>query len=214
MAEPSTLNDPFDGQREVDTTLTYDEYRAIWRPWTRMAYAGYPRVRAPESTYQKEFNEFVKDFNYERGMYNVGICSLSETVDNQLLWAHYAEGHTGFAVEFDTTVPISDESITLRQVTYTSHYTKPRLVDLYHGGYDAAFDAASVKGAEWSYEREWRLLSHSVSKAVTAPWPIVGVVVGHKMSPSRKDLLKRVAGESVQFREARPVPGSYQMLVT
>lgn len=214
MAEPSTLNDPFDGQREVDTSLTYDEYRAIWRPWTRMAYGGYPRGTAPESTYQKVFDEFVKDFNLERGINNVGICSLSEVVDNQLLWAHYAEGHTGFAVEFDTTGPISDKTLTLRQVTYTSHYTKPRLVDLYQGGYDAAFDAASEKGAEWSYEREWRLLSHYASKAAIAPWPIVGVVVGHRMAASRKDILKRVVGDLVPIKEARPVPGSYQMLVT
>jgi len=211
MAEPSTLNDPFDGQHEVDTSLTYDEYRAIWRPWTRMG--GYPRGTAPESTYQKVFDEFVKDHGYGNGIHRVGICSLAEAIDNQLLWAHYAEGHTGFAVEFDTTVPISDDKLTLRQVAYTNNYTRPRLVDIYHGGYDAAFNAASVKGAEWSYEREWRLLSLSVGEAVTAPWPIVGVVIGHKMSASRREILKRVVGNSVEFKEARPISGTYQMLV-
>lgn len=32
---------------------------------------------------------------------SMGIYSLSKSVSNELLWAHYASGHTGFAIEYD-----------------------------------------------------------------------------------------------------------------
>ncbi len=32
---------------------------------------------------------------------DTGVYSLSNTVDNELLWAYYAKGHTGFAIEYE-----------------------------------------------------------------------------------------------------------------
>jgi hypothetical protein len=34
-----------------------------------------------------------------------GILSLSETHDNLLMWAHYADHHRGFVIQFDETHP-------------------------------------------------------------------------------------------------------------
>lgn len=34
-------------------------------------------------------------------IHSMGIYSLSTNVSNELLWAHYASGHTGFAIEYD-----------------------------------------------------------------------------------------------------------------
>ncbi|TOC13300.1 hypothetical protein CGJ90_24575, partial [Vibrio parahaemolyticus] len=31
-----------------------------------------------------------------------GICSLSKTFENILMWSHYADNHKGFVVEFET----------------------------------------------------------------------------------------------------------------
>ena len=38
---------------------------------------------------------------YDEVYNRVGILSLSETPDNLLMWAHYAEGHRGFVLMFD-----------------------------------------------------------------------------------------------------------------
>lgn len=34
-------------------------------------------------------------------IHSMGIYSLSKSVSSELLWAHYASGHTGFAIEYD-----------------------------------------------------------------------------------------------------------------
>lgn len=55
----------------------------------------------------------------------VGILSLSETIINPLLWAHYADSHKGFAIEFNTEHSFfnrrrsdKDELFHLRKVKY------------------------------------------------------------------------------------------------
>ena len=41
---------------------------------------------------EEQYNKFTEKFG------KVGVYSLSKTFDNELLWAYYASGHTGFAI--------------------------------------------------------------------------------------------------------------------
>lgn len=62
---------------------------------------------------QKKFDEFV------------GALCLTETPDNLLMWAHYANGHTGFAIEFDVTHPYFDERKSDEdEFRYLPHYSE------------------------------------------------------------------------------------------
>ena len=44
---------------------------------------------------KEQYNKFTDKFS------NVGVYSLSKSFDNELLWAYYASGHTGVAIEYD-----------------------------------------------------------------------------------------------------------------
>jgi hypothetical protein len=97
----------------------------------------------------------------------LGVLSLSEHPDSELLWAHYAIAHTGFAVEFDTSSLFfhqcfrdfsSEEKLYpgefghLHQVIYED--SRPSLsfsTMLLFGR------ALLVKSKRWSYEGEWRM---------------------------------------------------------
>ncbi len=89
---------------------------------------------------------------------NAVIC-FSEVNDNILMWSHYAQGHTGFCIEFDRNeknelgkweycVPVSYNtdnnvlSFTLNQLTESETFAK----------------IATSKSLLWEYEKEWRLL--------------------------------------------------------
>lgn len=50
----------------------------------------------------EQFVKAYRDIQKKSG--EVGIYSLSRNVDNELLWAYYATGHTGFAIEYDTDI--------------------------------------------------------------------------------------------------------------
>ena len=56
---------------------------------------------------------------------NVGIFSLSETCDNELMWGHYADGGKGIAIGFD----IQDESsITPNSLCLKVNYTNEAFI--------------------------------------------------------------------------------------
>lgn len=89
---------------------------------------------------------------------NVGILSLSEISDNELMWAHYADRHTGLVLCFDEQHPFfnrrrteNDEFYFIRKVRYSDE--PPVSLATIDG------DALLItKGTKWSYEREWRML--------------------------------------------------------
>jgi hypothetical protein len=102
----------------------------------------------------------------------VGILSLSETPDNLLMWAHYADSHSGMVFEFDThddffnqqfpkatgVTPVTfDEDLRKeygypRQVEYSKERPKLVVSEIQN------FDPFLVKSCEWEYEKEWRML--------------------------------------------------------
>lgn len=100
----------------------------------------------------------------------LGILCLTTKFDNLLMWAHYAKSHTGMVIEFDGdsnffhcvfTEPLSptgfDEDLSkdygyLKKVQYS--HTRPAITI----SHVKSFDSFLIKGEEWSYEEEWRML--------------------------------------------------------
>ncbi len=89
---------------------------------------------------------------------NVGTLSLSEIPDNELMWAHYADSHTGLVLCFDEQHGFfsrrrseNDEFYFVRRVVYSD---RPAVSMATLNG-----DALLVtKGTKWADEREWRML--------------------------------------------------------
>jgi len=100
----------------------------------------------------------IRDAIYRAFNENVGILSLSEISDHELMWSHYADTHTGLVLCFDEQHDFfnrrrseNDEFYFVRRV----HYSDGPVVSL------ATIDGDALlvtKGTEWSYEREWRML--------------------------------------------------------
>ena len=55
---------------------------------------------------KKQYQELLEKFA------QIGIYSLSNNVTNELLWAYYGGGHTGFAIEYD--IDILKESLNFK----------------------------------------------------------------------------------------------------
>lgn len=156
---------------------------------------------------------------FERQLARVGVFSLSECPDNQLMWAHYAAGHTGLAIGFDrlpkSKLASADQTT---QVTYAD--SKP----VFNEGFlnqvsisasvndgalntsstqkisfnDPTFRAAfSTKPLIWSYEREWRYVEES-SGLFAWPGPIAKVIVGLRMPEVRKKYYASLVSSAIQ----------------
>lgn len=87
-----------------------------------------------------------------------GVLCLTESPDSLLMWAHYADSHNGFVLQFDerhdffAPVTVDGQVFELTKVEYTNQ----RPVLSY-----STINSPSVyyrKSPEWSYEREWRII--------------------------------------------------------
>jgi len=117
----------------------------------------------------------IREAIYRAFNENVGILSLSEIPDNELMWAHYANSHTGLVLAFDERHEFfnrrrteNDEFYFIRKVVYSD---RPAVSMATLDG-----DALLVtKGTKWTYEREWRMLVPL--KTATRSLPIGGDTV-------------------------------------
>lgn len=148
----------------------------------------------------------------------VGIFSLSETNESELMWSHYGSNHSGVAIGFGTNsgCKLTNPRHTL-PVTYASE--KPTFnvgfkneVTIYaspNGGTrstsrvsfeDNVFRAAiSTKTPVWNYEREWRYIEEN-SGLFEWPGPIVSVTFGLKMASDRRNHYRRLAEASASTK--------------
>lgn len=107
------------------------------------------------------------------------VCSLSKTFDNHLLWAHYASGFSGVAIEVD----LPDSCQAMKEVVYGGVFgyvafdeeseVDPRLT---------AERVLSRKYEAWSYEQEIRILQ--ADQWFNLENPICRIIVGHRASPA------------------------------
>ena len=91
---------------------------------------------------------------------NIGVLALTEKADNLLMWAHYAQNHKGFVIEFDhdhkyfnQQLHPSDEFRHIRKVVYSDKRPNVRI-----STFEDAADIFLTKSTEWTYEQEWRIM--------------------------------------------------------
>lgn len=108
---------------------------------------------------------------------NLLICSLSRTFDCHLLWAHYASGFEGMAIE----VELPDNALNVRVVQYRGGFAHVSFGDVFNAE-RAAEEILSSKYKEWKYEKEVRILQPG--KWYSLPTPVRRIIAGHRMHPA------------------------------
>lgn len=128
-----------------------------------------------------------------------GILSLTENPDSLLMWAHYANNHNGFVVQFDETheffapTTYEGQALELTKVEYSTErpilsYSTINSPSLYYR-----------KSPEWAYENEWRIIKPLSAARATLPHPehprflfdlppsaVKGVIVGLSVSQAAR----------------------------
>jgi len=135
---------------------------------------------------------------------NIGVFSLTESNNNELMWAHYANSHTGFAVGFNTETNFFFRKATdpklcgeLANVIYSD--TAPT-VYFDPGVMEIPKDLFFTKTTKWSYEREWRMIrmlsaadyvvDDTIHLFKVDSESIVSVIFGYKFPEIDKETVK------------------------
>jgi hypothetical protein len=123
----------------------------------------------------------------------LGICSFSETNDNPIMWAHYADQFTGICIryDFDRLKRSLPDDVEFARVKYSESAQEIRLDSLREA--NLAKSILSTKGQTWLYEREWRMFSPQADANVTASIICVsGVYVGSRIDGNKRQHVEAV----------------------
>ena len=144
----------------------------------------------------------------------LGALSLSEVHNHQLMWSHYAEGHRGYALGFDSSSSFFNRKITeddaLRHLRPIAYATAPPVLQFKTV---TSADLFFTKGYEWQYEAEWRMLlplSESSRTIPCEPFPIhlfqfpaeavSQIIFGAKMTDENRSILKSFISSNTDYQ--------------
>lgn len=147
----------------------------------------------------------------------LGICSFSETNDNGVMWAHYANQFAGICIEYDfrKLLRYLPETATFVRVSYnektieiSSHETDNT---------EIAQRILSSKGHRWLYEREWRVFCPNPGIQLLSKNCISRVYLGNRIDTSAKEKISaalselgiptkrmRISGYEIKFSKQEP----------
>lgn len=233
LANPNSFNDPFDCGVCFRPSYTRKDARRIGNEIVNIDFAHLSRKqrrqRAAELYKQKNYaNAAVIKKVYDdviRTKY--GVFSLSEGYDNLLLWSHYSESHQGFCVGLNCEsivnyAYIADDNPTpivllIDKVRYydewpdLEYHMIPRSCNR-QTTEESIFELTQpllAKAKDWSYEREWRIMSTSTTNfSVTlASDAISAVYLGAKIPHKDAEEIKLICTEK------HPSASLYQAII-
>jgi hypothetical protein len=141
-----------------------------------------------------------------------GIACFSEVVDNILMWAHYADGHRGFCLEFDTKNMHFSKAfpVTYSDFLPTMHLTK---VLIQEDDDNNLMDMITTKSSLWSYEKEWRLFhKEGDTKYGIGVETLTGVYFGCEMPFVHKEIISLILDNSpTKLYETKRVNGKFKL---
>lgn len=141
------------------------------------------------------------------------IACFCESIQNVLMWSHYADSHTGFALEYNFKALLKHplRNIGLFPVIYEDE--RPDVSSsivwafLYLMGIKAknpdtlsAIKFSLYKSSMWEYEKEWRLIDSTPRKifeqdSTAIPFEPVAIYYGRYITPEHKQQLHKIAQE-------------------
>ena len=131
----------------------------------------------------------------ERNRYNL-IC-FSSNGDNDLMWAHYADGHRGFCIEYDfKSLGIQHQLVQLSFPVVYDDNIEVLISDLNELNANIGMYAATIKKSDWKYEEEWRtfFLHSDKPKAEILPLP-KAIHLGKRTSIEIETEIKNISTE-------------------
>jgi len=148
----------------------------------------------------------LKDIGGPVECHEVFVCSLSRRWNSNLLWSHYAGGHTGIAIGIE--ISSTPHSIEIIDVLYDNEIPifKPPVTK------NTLKKSLKQKSEEWEYEDEVRLVSFEESFKYLENITIKEVLFGMKTSHEHKyQVIDKLRGDNVNFFDVGPDQRKYNL---
>lgn len=176
----------------------------------------FKKLGAGESLRQVEnsFRSFYESIRFS------GIFSLSKRIDNELMWAYYASGHTGYAVIFETDVLARSfgygnwGGMYELDVEYSDKLPRFDITKIDRNDTIKALSCfIGTKSKAWEHEEEHRLVFDKGGKELKIDYrAIKGFVFGCRMVDSDIDyVMKTFSGRGLDYYKMELKADSYKL---
>jgi hypothetical protein len=149
---------------------------------------------------RQDYDEVTQDVLGQK--LSVGIASLSESWNNELMWAHYADGFRGLCISylFARLLATLPRTCALSRVAYGDRPYYLNLAAMKRQ--QRARAILSTKNLNWSYEREWRLFRRGTGRARYGEDVVTCVYLGARMSDADQAVVRgRLDAVGIAVRE-------------
>jgi hypothetical protein len=145
----------------------------------------------------------------------IGIYSLSATYNDELLWAHYANSHQGFCIEYDLDLLLESyptDKVYSFPVKYSKNPPEIRVSDVSDkGGTSLVKKLAGNKSKKWYYEEEYRIITDKSGEHVYNFKAVKAIYFGLRMSePWKEEMMTCLKGRGIKYYQMYQVKGKYQ----
>ncbi|MGZ8191312.1 MAG: DUF2971 domain-containing protein [Methylococcaceae bacterium] len=230
FTHPKHFNDPFDCHPEVDveamTKSTSEDDAFFKRMAIRLNLSPEQMDEEKPKLIENLARQFFSNFS-EIINANIGICCLSRNPLNLLMWAHYANNHTGFVIEFS--IPhISQSSWTSTEDidslnSFPVVYKKEKPIIVTGKASKSFKEYFLTKSIDWEYEQEERVIDFIRGEGIhpyNRKQILKSVIAGMRMSDGDFTELKNTVDNinkehemNVTVHKAEPVSGDFSLFV-
>ena len=149
----------------------------------------------------RNINNTIKECLY-KSINEFRILCLSRNYNDILMWSHYAEGHRGFVLQFDTKALLENFKQPPQEVFYPPNKSFPSIKDFNEKNCVHMF--LITKSSQWEYEEEWRILMHIEDKDNPEEKGksykfknglITGIILGCEMKDRKKEKISELIRE-------------------
>lgn len=151
LSEANNLNDPFDCLVYIDHKL-YTEF--VFQKACKM----FPKTNRTvlRRTVKESINEKVDNYLYNMRK-EIRVACFTENNTSPLMWAHYADSHKGFCLEYDLTKLPEGYRYGILPVVYSDERYDATESVIAHNK-NLVENPFYFKSSHWEYEKEWRMV--------------------------------------------------------
>ncbi|QSR35567.1 hypothetical protein CFI10_11265 [Marinobacterium iners] len=237
---PSEFNDPFDCAPDIDPAIASDIVKYSLQSTRGRGGDFTPAKRLMNKRkYARALQKKIEDGTlWKEQIDSIGIVSLTTKPTNLLMWAHYANHHTGFVVEFKIPITAAKQAwaelyaehiaqdagrhLVAFKVEYTND--RPALKPPLPDPVEPSIRACLTKSLHWSYEQEHRVVDINRGPGIHpyTPRRLCSVIAGMRMSDDDLSSLENAISihngkihpsDHISLFRAEPVNGHFELRV-
>lgn len=160
----------------------------------------------------------IKQLSYSAGVYSLIKPLNNESFpNNELMWAHYADSHRGFCIEYDLDIlcqhyPEGFNVISELNVEY--QINRPNISS--DGNIDDILHKLfGIKSTAWEYENEYRIVFGSTGLKPVPKNAVKAIYFGLRMDVNqRRQIINGLKSDDIAFYQIERIENTYQLKAT